>query len=181
MKQDELAELFAKLLGLFGLVYALVYVPQTIAAWGMYVKPPDSQFYPPPALLRTLVEAVGKVLVYGIGGAILLYKGRSIAHWLSREAVESGSAPMPPTVSAKGFQFCLRLLGVYILLRTAPLLTIALVSGVAISSRGFTSYPTFSPDWPKLLAALLQLALGVSLLRGGRWVVWLAYGKGQVA
>ena len=117
-------------------------------------------------------------LVYLVGGILLLCFARWIARWLVGGApFETGEGVQFEIVSREGFRFCLSLLGVYVLFRAAPALASAFVAG-SLRTRLY-SLPYLEIDWIKLTGAAVQLALGIYLLRGGNFLVRLAWGKEQ--
>ena len=178
MKREEIVEVFLKLLGLLGLVYAALRVSILIWAWQIELAPaPKGMVKVHPAGGFFMSQFV-TLLTCLVGGILLLCLARRIAGWLvGRAPFEAEGETQFKIVSREGFRFCLGLLGVYVLFRAAPVLASAFVAG-SLRTRLY-SRPYLEIDWIKLTGAAVQLALGIYLLRGGNYLVRLAWGKQQ--
>ena len=106
-----------------------------------------------PALISSGTFAANLV----VGILLVLLAGR-LADWLVRRSVSlAGTDVDLRIVSPEGFRFCLKLVGISLL-----------VSGVATLVEW---------GWPHVIAGALTLALAIYLIRGGGWLTRFAWGK----
>jgi hypothetical protein len=159
MKMRDAAEVTLSVMGVFRIAYAVLGAPSLAYALYMYFADEQRRMAfggMKPMLVRNFGEVAANLVV---GILLVLLAGR-IADWLARRCVSAGAADLElRIVSPEGFRFCLKLVGISVL-----------VTGVATLVEW---------DWAHVIAGALTLALGIYLIRGGGWLTRFAWGKAQ--
>ncbi len=156
MKMRDAAEVTLSILGVYRIVQAAVQTPSL--AYVLYTNfgymGQTASFT---TTLRLLISSGTFAANLVVGILLVLLAGR-LADWLVRRSVSlAGTDVDLRIVSPEGFRFCLKLVGISLL-----------VSGVATLVEW---------GWPHVIAGALTLALAIYLIRGGGWLTRFAWGK----
>jgi hypothetical protein len=156
MKMRDAAEVTLSILGVSRIVQSAIETPNL--AYALYLRSgytgQAASFTTAPILLRNFGGFAANLVV---GILLVLLAGR-LADWLVRRSVSLAGTDVDfRIVSPEGFRFCLKLVGITLL-----------VSGVETLMQW---------SWPRVIAGALTLALAVYLIRGGGWLTRFAWGK----
>ena len=177
MKREDIVRLTLKLLGLYALVRASLTIPTLIYHW-ISLRAAVEAGVPTTYFKAAFPSSAALAVMYLAGGVALLAYAKRIGGWLTRN---DHAAAVPEArgslISVSGFRFCVRLLGIYAFFLAAPKL--ARIFHLH-SSEPFSAIH-ISWNWPELTTAALQVAFGLYLLRGGKWLVRFAWGAEEKA
>ena len=158
MKMRDAAEVTLSIIGVFKIVGAVLKTPFLAYFAYLYIS-----FFAKAGQIRTLqvqqlAYQVGEFAANLVVGILLVLLAGRIADWLVRRCGSPATADVDlRIVSPEGFRFCLKLVGISVL-----------IAGVA---------RLVEWDAGHLVAGALTLALGLYLVRGGGWLTRFAWGK----
>ena len=156
MKMRDAAEVTLSILGVSRIVQATIETPGL--AYALYLR---FGYTGQPASFTTtliLLRNFGGFAANLVVGILLALLAGRLADWLVRRSVSLAGTDVDfRIVSPEGFRFCLKLVGITLL-----------VSGVETLMQW---------SWPRVIAGALTLAPAVYLIRGGGWLTRFAWGK----
>ena len=176
MKRRDIIEVVVKLFGVLGLVYGSSSVLILLHQIGFMAGKSTSGF----ADSHAMVLAIGlRCIGYLSFGSLMVLCGSRIAHWIDQlgkreeDTTDQGPEENWTVVSRKGFRFCLRLLGVYVLLGAVPDIAECLYQLYLCME----VMPDIISLWQEVpwLQLALRFAIGIYLLRGGELIVRIAW------
>jgi hypothetical protein len=150
MKTRDAAEVALSIMGVFKIATAVLRLPPLVYYSYMYMSSPIGK--------QLLAESCGEFAANLVVGILLVLMARRIADWIVRRSASLATADVDlRIVSPEGFRFCLKLVGIAVL-----------IQGVATLVKW---------DTANIIAGALVLALGIYLIRGGGWLTRFAWGK----